>query len=347
MHEGTRRAAQLALRLPAVLFSLIVVGLVAAPAGAAAPRRFVDVAQVSGWIDPIVADFVDETVAAAEREKPEVLVLQIDSPGVLVSDARFDELVAAVRDADIPVAVWVGDAGSKAVGGAGRLVDAADIAGMAPRAKVELHGTTYKPKEALAAEVVDMNQEEAAVLGTFIAALDGKDVAGHTLDTADFTEQKTGPPKAQLNVQVKLAKLDLWPRLMHTFASPPVAYLLFLAGLVLLLFELFTGGVGIAGGVGVLALVLGSFGLAVLPTNPVAVALLVVSMFAFGVDVQTGVPRLWTGIGVVALAVGSVLLYTDDVHLSWLTLLAGVVGVLLMVLGGLPATVRSRYSTPT
>jgi len=86
---------------------------------------------------------------------------------------------------------------------------------------------------------------------------------------------------------------------------------LFIAGLVLLIFELFTGGVGIAGGVGVLALVLGSYGLAVLPTNPVAVGLLVFAMFGFAVDVQTGVPRFWTGVGVLSLGVGSVLLYAD------------------------------------
>lgn len=330
-----------------VLFALIGLVLVAGPAGAAAPRRFVDVAQVSGWIDPVVADFVDRTVADAEREKPEVLVLQIDSPGALVGGDRLDRLVDAIEHASIPVAVWVGDSGARASDEAGRIVRAADVAGMAPKTKVEIDGRTYGPKAALSAGIVDMNQEEAAVLGTFIAALDGKTVAGHRLDTADFTPQKKGPPQARLNVQVKLAKLDLWPRLMHTFASPPVAYLLFLAGLVLLVFELFTGGVGIAGGVGALALVLGSYGLAVLPTSPVGVGLLVLSMFGFAVDVQTGVPRFWTGVGVVALAVGSVVLYTGGVHLSWLTLLAGVVGVLLMVLGGLPATVRSRYSTPT
>ena len=34
---------------------------------------------------------------------------------------------------------------------------------------------------------------------------------------------------------------------MHTVASPAVAYLLFVIGLALLLFELFTAGVGIAG----------------------------------------------------------------------------------------------------
>ncbi|HEX4906149.1 MAG TPA: NfeD family protein [Acidimicrobiales bacterium] len=306
-----------------------------------------DVAQVSGWIDPVLADFVLETIETSERTGPEVLILQVDSPGSLVDDDTFDELVVAITDADVPIAVWVGDSGSRASRAAGRLVEAADVAGMAPRTRVDVDGRTFRPGGALKAGVVDLNQEESAVLGTFIAALDGEEVDGRELDTADFEEQEDGPPTARLNVQSKLAKLDLWPRLMHSFASPPVAYLLLAAGLVLLVFELFTGGIGIAGGVGALSLVLGSYGLAVLPTNPVGVALLVLGMFGFAVDVQTGVPRVWTGIGLVAFVVGSVVLYDDPVSLGWIPLVAGVVGVLLMMLGGLPATVRSRFSTPT
>ena len=306
-----------------------------------------DVAQVSGWIDPVLADFVLETIETSERTGPEVLILQVDSPGSLVDDDTFDELVAAITEADVPIAVWVGDSGSRASRDAGRLLEAADVAGMAPRTRVDVGGRTHGPGSALKAGVVDLNQEESAVLGTFIAALDGEDVDGSALDTADFEEQEDGPPTARLNVQSKLAKLDLWPRLMHSFASPPVAYLLLAAGLVLLVFELFTGGIGIAGGVGALSLVLASYGLAVLPTNPVGVALLVLGMFGFAVDVQTGVPRVWTGIGLVAFVVGSVVLYDDPVSLGWIPLVAGVVGVLLMMLGGLPATVRSRFSTPT
>ena len=69
---------------------------------------------------------------------------------------------------------------------------------------------------------------------------------------------------------------------MHTVASPPVAYLLFVIGLALIVFELFTAGVGVAGVVGAGAFVLGCYGLAVLPTNPVGVALLLFAMFGYG-----------------------------------------------------------------
>ena len=75
--------------------------------------------------------------------------------------------------------------------------------------------------------------------------------------------------------------------------------------------------------------------------------MIVLGMFGFAVDVQSGVPRLWTGIGLVAFVTGSVVLFDGGIRLGWLPLVAGTVGVLLLVLGGLPATVRSRFSTPT
>jgi membrane-bound serine protease (ClpP class) len=218
---------------------------------------------------------------------------------------------------------------------------------MAPRGRIEVDGRRLGPKDALAAHATQINERRSAVLGTFLASLDGRRAAGHTLHTATFTRQKSGPPRAELTVQARLAKLDLGPRLLHTVASPPVAYLLLLAGLALLVFELFTGGVGIAGGVGAVALLLAGYGLAVLPVSPTGLALILVGFFGFAVDVQTGVPRFWTGVGVVALAVGSVVLYDDPVHLGWLPLAGGIIGVILMMLAGLPATVRSRFSTPT
>ena len=312
-----------------------------------APTSHVDVVQVSGWIDPVVADFLATSLDASERSGAEALILQLDSPGALVDDETLAELVERVEGAEVPVAVWIGGSGAKATGGAAELALAGHVTGMAPKARLEVDGRTLSPRQAGRQGLVQLNEQESAVLGTFIAALDGQEALGRTLDTATFTEQEDGPPQAELVVQARLAKLDLGPRMLHTVASPPVAYLLLCAGLALIVFELFTGGVGIAGGVGAVCLAASAYGLDVLPTNTVGLALIVLAMFGFAVDVQTGVPRFWTGLGVVALVAGSLLLYDDPVSLGWLPLLGGVVGTVLMMLAGLPATVRSRFSTPT
>jgi membrane-bound serine protease (ClpP class) len=98
--------------------------------------------------------------------------------------------------------------------------------------------------------------------------------------------------------------------------------------------------------VGAGSLILGCYGLSVLPTRPVGIALLLFAMFAYGVDVQTGVPRLWTGIATVSFVLGSLLLF-DGVRVSWITLLVAFVGMTLAMLAGMPTMVRSRFSTPT
>jgi membrane-bound serine protease (ClpP class) len=46
------------------------------------------------------------------------------------------------------------------------------------------------------------------------------------------------------------------------------------------------------------------------------------------------------------LVVGSVALY-DGVGLSWVTLVAGLGGITLAMVAGMPAMVRTRFSTPT
>ena len=146
--------------------------------------------------------------------------------------------------------------------------------------------------------------------------------------------------------QVQFSELSLVEQLFHTVASPAVAYLLLAAGMALLIFDLFTAGVGVAGVVGAGSFILACYGLAVLPTRAVGIVLLVASMVAFAIDVQTGVPRFWTAAGGVAFVVGSFLLY-DGVSLSWITLGVAFIGVALTFLTAMPAMVRTRFSTPT
>jgi len=71
-----------------------------------------------------------------------------------------------------------------------------------------------------------------------------------------------------------------------------------------------------------------------------------VAMFGYAVDIQTGVPRAWTMIATTCLVVGSVGLY-DGVGMSWITLGLGLLGTTVAMAAGMPAMVRTRFSTPT
>lgn len=305
----------------------------------------VRILKVSGLIDPVLASFIEDEVAAAEGSDVVAIVLQVNSEGAVVSDERLDELLAAIEASPVPVATWIGPSGSTAEGEAVRLVAASEVTGLSPGSRVEvtpeladgadLGGRTAVGERVgseLAAEL-GLVDNDAPVLGEFIVALPGVE----TNEVNDRIEPVT---------PVRFGQLGLIDQLFHTVASPPVAYLLLVIGASLLVFELFTAGVGVAGMIGVGCLLLAAYGLAVLPTRTWALVLLCLAFPAFAVDVQTGVPRFWTAFGVVALVVGSIAVFEGGPP-SWITLLAGIIGVLLAMLGGMPAMVRTRFSTPT
>jgi membrane-bound serine protease (ClpP class) len=232
-----------------------------------------------------------------------------------------------------------------------RLLAAAEVTGVAPGSSVEATPALLEARGVEATDLgsvdvgdrvsagtavdLDLVDNGAPVIGEFVVDLEGVD-----------SEIVDGQRQLADDATVQFGGLGIVGQLMHTVASPAVAYLLFVIGLALLLFELFTAGVGIAGMVGAGSLILGCYGLSVLPTRPVGIALLLFAMFAYGVDVQTGVPRVWTGIATVTFVLGSLLLF-DGVSVSWITLLVAFVGMTLAMLAGMPTMVRSRFSTPT
>jgi membrane-bound serine protease (ClpP class) len=299
----------------------------------------------------VLADFVDTQIGDAEDICSVALVLQLDSGDAIVDDAELDALVDRIQHADVPVAVWIGPSGSRVAGDAVRLVAAADPTGISAGSSIEitpelLDATGVEPTDLGDADVGDrigatravslgLVDNDASTIGDFIIGLDGV----VTRPAREGTGREPVTP-------VQFVSLPITAQLMHTVASPPTAYLLFVIGLALLLFELFTAGVGVAGIVGAGALILGCYGLVALPTRPIGVALLLFAMFAYAVDIQTGVPRVWTGIASVSFVLGSLFLY-DGVSVSWITLLVAFIGITLAMVGGMPTMVRSRFSTPT
>ena len=332
-------------------------GLLAlAPPGGAQPAcpddgadRAVVVVEVDGLIDPVLADLVDHQVAQAEEACALALVLQFDSGGAVVSDGDLDDLVATIEDSSVPVGVWIGPSGSRATGGAVRIVAAADLTGVAPGSSIEVTPALLSARGVDAADLGDtdvgdrVGAERAVDLD--LVDNDAPTILEYVVQLEGF-ETEVVDGQRQPVTDVTFGGLSLTGQLMHTVASPAVAYLLFVLGLALLLFELFTAGVGIAGMVGAGSLVLGCYGLAVLPTRPLGVALLLFAMFGYGIDVQTGVPRLWTGIATASFVLGSLFLF-DGVSVSWVTLLIAIAGMTLGMVAGMPTMVRSRFSTPT
>lgn len=334
----------------------------------------VHVLQVSGLFDEIVVDSITNAIDDADSEGAQALILQVNTRGSVVSDATMERLLEDVDAAPIPIGLWVGPSSAKLYGRPAQLLAVADVSGMAPGARVGYTGEPLQP-DGITVDFGDaagrlehgsLGLSDARELGVFnqritdegiptlksmLYALDGYEENGVTLRTVENSVADDGTPQQEPVATVIMTKLSLTDQIFHTVASPSISYLLLLVGLALLVFEFYTAGVGIAGVVGAGSLVLAATGLAALPIRGWALAVVVVSMIAFAVDVQVGIPRFWTGVGIVGTIVGSFWLYESlpgaTLRPSWITLLTGIGGITITFVTGMPSMVRTRFATPT
>lgn len=360
---------RLVIALGILLSVLAFGGSIASAADEVAP---VDVLQVDGLLDHVVASEIIDAVERSANNGAQALILQVNSKGSLLTNDEIDEVLAAIDDSDVPVAVWVGPTGATLFGASAHLLAVADVSGMAPGAKIgaldprivapnaagaariaPLANTTVGLSEARDLGVLDqrVSDEGIATIANMLDALNGYSNGVTTLVTTEEVVTEEGTVQRNTIATPRFSKLGLFDQLLHTAASPPVAYLLLLIGLGLLIFEFFTAGVGVAGLVGAVSTLLAGYGIAELPARSWAVALLVIAMVAFAIDVQVGLPRTWTGIGIVLTIVGSLWLFESvpgaSLRPTWLSLIAGIGGVMLTFTAGMPSMTRTRFATPT
>ena len=333
----------------------------------------VDVVEVSGIVDNIVAESIGESIQRSQENGAQAVVLQFNTKGAVVGRDRMAEIAASIQASKIPVAIWVGPSGARAYGLPAQLLAVADVTAMAPGARVgrtgtmltvngkqlsfgtaddALHTNTLGFLEAREQKVLKFSTDDRGVpvLRNMLYALDGLTVRGVTLDTVADVLDKNGQVTREATT-VRFFKLGLMPRLLHTVASPPSAYLLTTIGLALLIFEFFTAGIGVGAFVGAVCLILGTLGMGALPMSGFGLTLLILSMVAFAIDVQVGVPRFWTGVGLVSYIAASFTMFRDvdglTLRPSWISLSVCIIGVALTFIVGMPSMVRTRFATPT
>ena len=109
----------------------------------------VPVLQLADTINPGTADYIISQIARANSNQSPYLILQLDTPGGLLTSTR--QIIQAMLNSKVPVVVWVGPKGAQA-GSAGALISfAADIVAMAP-------GTNIGAAHPVEANGRDMNK---------------------------------------------------------------------------------------------------------------------------------------------------------------------------------------------
>ncbi|HEV8425077.1 MAG TPA: NfeD family protein [Actinomycetes bacterium] len=331
-----RRAASLLCLAGALLATL---GLL--PAHAQERARdggpVVEVFEASGVLDASVLGALRHDLAGAQRRGAEVFLIQVSSFGGLGVDPG--EVRRAVAEAEVPVALWVGPRAAEAAGTATFLLSGADVVAVSRDARVgpalpaELgRGRDPVAEAALfagsglpaaversslvgaAAEAAGLADYQAESLPDAVRRLDGRTADGNLLDVTGF--------------RVRFLSRSLLDRVRHGLANPTLAYLLLLAAAACLAFEWFQPGFGVAGAAGVACALLAAFSLAVLPTNWLALAVLLAGQALFTVDAAMGGLGLGTAGAAALTAAGSWWLFASPSPLLRVDGRLAVLGVL-------------------
>ena len=327
--------------------------LLAAPAAGldevAGPGTLVRVV-VDGTINPAVADHVHDAIAQAAQSGAPALILQLDTPGGLLTSMRA--IVKDVLTAPVPVIVWVAPSGAGA-GSAGVFITlAGHVAAMAPGTNIgaahpvtgsgetpegalgeKIENFTASLSEAIAQqrgrnvqwaekavrESVSATAEEAAKLHVvdFIARDLAELVAradGRTVDVAG-EKRKLALAKAVRSadggIRVVTLEMTLGQRVLNVIADPNIAYLLMMAGMLGLWVEFTHPGVVFPGVTGAICLLLGLTALHVLPVSTSGLVLLLLGLGMLLAETFVTTGLLGAG-GVVALLLGSLFLFQRD-----------------------------------
>jgi membrane-bound serine protease (ClpP class) len=337
----------------------------------------IDFVQIEGVIDPPTASYLLRRLDNAPRDGAGLVVVQLDTPGGL--NAPLQKIVERILASKVPVVAWVSPSGARAASAGAFVTLAANVAAMAP-------GTTLGPAHPanLAADERRSNVAgDASALLRSIGEARGRDVhradrvtreaGGMPADEAvaerlaDFvagspatlfreldgrTVEVGGRPVtlSTANYQLRFHKTNVMERLLHTALRPEIAYFLLLFGLFGLIFEIYNPGVGAAGLTGGICLAFSFYALSILPTSWIGVALLVLAVALFLVEMHGAGLGVFTVAGLAAFIGGSVMLFSrvdPALRIPWTAIAVAVACMLLFFISVMTAAIRSRSSVPT
>jgi membrane-bound serine protease (ClpP class) len=321
-------------------FFLIAAGLAFAAQGKDEGEPHVDQISIDGSINPAVDDFIREAIVRAKSNGARALIIQLDTPGGLLTSTRT--IVKEMLGAQVPIMVWVGPSGAGA-GSAGVFITmAAHIAAMAPGTNIgaahpvagggqEVKGVMGEKIENFTASFGETiaqkrgrNTEWAIQAVRKSVAITEKEALKKNVvdivarDVDDLLKQAHGRivdldgKKQELNLKgarVVRYEMTVKQRVLNTIADPNIAYLLMMAGILGLYMEFSHPGVIFPGVAGAICLLLAFAALQLLPINYTGLALM-----ALGIALLVGeafFPSFGVlGVGgMIALALGSLLLF--------------------------------------
>ncbi len=294
------------------------------------------VVALDGAIGPASADFVSRAIKRAAKEKAQLVVIRMDTPGGL--DTSMRGLIKDMLASPVPVATFVAPSGARAASAGTFILYASHIAAMAPgtnvgaASPVSIGGAPAK-EDGKKAEPDTMMKKVTNDAVAYIRGL--AEMRKRNPDWAEkaVREAVSLPAQEALKLNVidhvaadlpellkKLGKSDApmieveadWrTKLLGVITNPSIAYILILVGIYALIFEFMNPGLILPGVAGAICLLLALYALHLLPVNYAGLALILLGIaFMVAEAFLPAFGSLGVG-GLIAFVIGSIILMEE------------------------------------
>ena len=313
---------------------------------------------INDAIQPVTAEYIGRALelAAANQDKDQAVLIEINTPGGLVDSTR--EIIDKIVASPVPVIVYVTPAGSRAGSAGIFILEAADVAAMAPGTNagaahpVMLIG---KPDENMMKKI----ENDTAALMRSVTAKRGRNVElaeSAVRESKSFTEQEaldkklidyvasneqdlfrqiSGKSFKRFNgtpVTLDLTgqkvtdyQMTLKERILSYIMDPNVTLIILMIGALCLYVEFNHPGAVVPGTIGVIFIVLAAFAMHLLPIRYAALAMILVAFLLFAAEAKFASHGVLTTGGIVLLTLGGLLLVDGpipEMRVRFLTALA-------------------------
>jgi len=311
---------------------------------------------VNSIVHPVTVEIVTRAIEQAQKENADAILLRLNTPGGLMDAMRLtiEKIVAS----PVPVIAYVTPSGGRSASAGFFLLEAADIAAMAPGTNagaahpVLLNGQMdpemkRKVENDAAASLRSLvakrgrNSElaEKAVLEsksfTEKEALDDHLIEIVARDEQDLFAQLEGREVVRFDGRKQTLHLkgavvtgyqpNLRERIVSSIADPNIALILIVLGALCVYIEFSSPGLIAPGVVGAISILLGLSAMSVLPINWTGVGLLALALMLFALEAKFVSHGVLTLGGAVAMVLGAVLLIDSplpELRIRWTVAIA-------------------------
>jgi membrane-bound serine protease (ClpP class) len=318
----------------------LLVGSSAAPADAAGPRPLVLAIRLNTEINPVSANFVKDSISRAQNDHAAALVILMDTPGG--DSTSMNDIIQAELHSPVAVIVYVSPEGARAASAGAVITMASDVAAMAPTTHIGAATPIDASGQNIGSDLARKIKHDAVAQITGLAASHGRNQHDARLIVTNANEY-TAPqalhngliehvarslpvlldqidgtttaykqkPIVLHTADARIETIDLpWTlELLNVLIDPNLLYLLFLAGIIGIAWEVFHPGVILPGTLGAVSLILALFGFSIVSINLAGVVLMLFGVALLGLEAWVSSHGLMGISGVIAIAAGGLMLF--------------------------------------